>query len=78
MRRDEIRIVTKEEFLTSQIFFNNLARNFLRRIRNVHLALSTPKNTRIIHTNNSKWRVRRGGGGGYFILLRGNGFFEKS
>ena len=76
MRRDEIRIVTKEEFLTSQIFFNNLARNFLRRIRNVHFALSTPKNTRIIHTNNSEWRVRRGGGS--FILLRGNGFIEKS
>ena len=42
----------------------------------MYILLSLPGKTENIHTN-SEWRVRRWGGGGYFILLRGNGFMGK-
>ena len=80
---EDIRIVLKEqEFLTSQILFNNLAQLFFffwRRIRNIYSALLTRKNTRIIHSHSHQWMEREGGGGwrGYFILLRWDGFMEK-
>ena len=72
MKDEDIRIVTKQEFLTSQIlFYNNLAQNFLRRI-----LLCQPGKTRELYIQTTMESER--GGGAYFILLRRNVSMGKS
>lgn len=65
MKGEDIRIVTKQEFLTSQIlFYNNLAQNFLRRI-----LLCQPGKTRELYIQTTMESERgRGGGGTLFCL----------
>lgn len=62
MKGEDIRIVTKQEFLTSQIlFYNNLAQNFLRRI-----LLCQPGKTRELYIQTTMESER--GGGTLFCL----------
>ena len=63
MKGEDIRIVTKQEFLTSQIlFYNNLAQNFLRRILLCQLG-----KTRELYIQTTM-ESERGGGGTLFCL----------
>ena len=54
---EDIRIVTKQELLTSQILFNNLVQNFLRRIRKIYFYSVNPEKHEN-YTHKQQWRVR--------------------
>ena len=73
MKGGDIRIVTKQEFLTSQIlviFITTSHKTFLDEFYSVN-----PEKHEN-YTHKQQWRVR--GEGAYFILLRRNSFMGKS
>ena len=64
---EDIRIVTKQEFLTSQMLFNNLAQKRFETNKKYIFYSVNPDKHEKIHANNSGEWGGGGGGGGLFF-----------